>query len=407
MKLSTLLIAASVTASAQTLPTTIRVSSETVPPGGMAQMKVLLTSPKPITTGNMSMDLSGVFFDSIDGIALFDPTGDVVGAATVDHGQVNARFTSPNGTFGSAVDYPILTVALRLSTAVVPGQTFTVMLNPNASFWQDLLGSPIAVELKPGTITVGGSVNITDVLPGGGLVPAGGQIRILGLGFSPQTKVSMRGNAQASSIQYVSPTEIRATIKDGAQLDGTLIQVQNPDNSSDSYYSYMRGVPQGQSTRSLIAKTVPVFSLLTATEAVLPPTVSPVNAEYATAIALQNPSAATASVTVEGRDGAGAVLASITISLPQGTCISREVSELLGVSLPVGGYLHIASNQPVQAVGMLANDSTGIVAPIAVTILAGPPAPVAPPTTPSGGGSGSGSGSGGGGGGTSGGGKTP
>jgi hypothetical protein len=172
--------------------------------------------------------------------------------------------------------------------------------------------------------------------------------------------------------------------------------VQNPGNSSDSYYSYMRGVPQGQSARSLIATTAPVFSLLTATEAVLPPTVSPVNAGYVTAIALQNPSAATASVTVEGRDGADAVLASATITLPQGMRISREVSELLGVSLPVGGYLHIASNQPVQTLGMLANDSTGVVTPIAVTIIVGPP--------PSGGDDGGG---GGGGGGTSGKGKTP
>ena len=39
--------------SAQVLPTTIRVSSETAPPGGMAQMKVLLTSPMPISSGGM------------------------------------------------------------------------------------------------------------------------------------------------------------------------------------------------------------------------------------------------------------------------------------------------------------------------------------------------------------------
>src|SRR5215831_15957463 len=97
---------------AQVAPTTIRVTNEVAPPGGMAQMKVQLTSPKPITTGNMSVDMSGVFFDAIDGIALFSSTGDVVGAAVVNGGKVNVEFTSPKGTFGTSLDYPILTIAL-------------------------------------------------------------------------------------------------------------------------------------------------------------------------------------------------------------------------------------------------------------------------------------------------------
>src|SRR5437762_1403282 len=96
---------------AQVAPTTIRVTDEIAPAGGMAQLKVQLTSPKPITTGNMSIDMSGVFFDSIDGIALFSSTGDVAGAAVVNGGRVNVRFTSPNSTFGTSLDYPILTVA--------------------------------------------------------------------------------------------------------------------------------------------------------------------------------------------------------------------------------------------------------------------------------------------------------
>src|SRR5947207_11306778 len=87
--------------SAQVAPPTIRVTDEIAPAGGMAQIKVQLTSPKPITTGNMSMDFADGSFDSIDGIALFSGTGDVVGAAVVNGGKVNVRFTSPNGTFGT------------------------------------------------------------------------------------------------------------------------------------------------------------------------------------------------------------------------------------------------------------------------------------------------------------------
>src|SRR4051794_14109865 len=96
--------AACFTAPAQVAPITLRVSSETAPAGGMAQMKVLMTSPKPITSGGMYMSLADMSFESIDGIALFSDTGDVSGAAVVDGGKVNVQFTSPNGTFGTNAD---------------------------------------------------------------------------------------------------------------------------------------------------------------------------------------------------------------------------------------------------------------------------------------------------------------
>jgi hypothetical protein len=152
---------------AQVTPTTIKVSRETAPPGGMAQMKVLMTSPMPITSGGTRMDMSSVDFASIDGIALFNAAGDVVGAAVVDGGKVNMQFVSPKGSFGTTLDYPIMTVALRLKSTAQRGQAFPVSLDPSASLWRDLLGRPIAMELKPGSITVGGSISITNVLPGG------------------------------------------------------------------------------------------------------------------------------------------------------------------------------------------------------------------------------------------------
>jgi hypothetical protein len=370
---------------AQTTLPTIRVTSESAPPGGMAQMKVLLTSPKPITSGNMDLDMSDVAFDSIDGIALFNSNGDVGGAAVVDGGKVNVQFTSPKGTFGATEDYPLLTVALTLSKSAQPGQVFPVTLNPSASIWDDLLGAPIAFEFQQGKITVGGSVSITNVVPGGGMLPAGGMFSIFGMGFSPQTKVSIK-ELNASSIQYVSPVEFRVTLREAGALDGALITAQNPDNSIDTYYSYMRGVPAGQSSRSLLARTVPVFSINTAFEATLPPTISSqVNPNYFTALALQNPNPASADITVEARSANGALSGATLVTLASGARITREVSEWFGATLPTGGYLHIVSAQPVQMIGLLGNDQTGVVLPVAVDILRSPsPAPL-PPPTPSGG----------------------
>jgi len=370
---------------AQTTLPTIRVTSESAPPGGMAQMKVLLTSPKPITSGNMDLDMSGVDFDSIDGIALFNSNGDVGGAATVNGGKVNVQFTSPMGTFGADADYPLLTVALTLSQSAQPGQVFPVTLDPSASIWDDLLGAPIAFEFQQGKITVGGSVSITNVVPGGGSLPAGGVFSIFGMGFSPSTKVSIR-ELNASAIQYVSPTEFRVTLREAGVLDGALITVQNPDNSIDTYYSYMRGAPVGQSSRPLLARAVPVFSISTAFEATLPPTISSqVNPNYFTALALQNPNGASADITVEAHAANGALTGSTLVTLASGARITREVSEWFGAALPTGGYLHIVSAQPVQMQGLLGNDQTGVVLPIAVNILSSPAAAPQPPPSPSGG----------------------
>jgi len=344
----------------------------------MAQMKVLMTSPMPISSGGMYMDMSSVDFASIDGIALFNAAGDVNGAAVVNGGKVNMQFTSPNGTFGSTLDYPITTLALRLNPTAQNGQVFGVSLNQSASFWRDLLGLPIAVELKPGDITVGGSVSITNVVPGGGSLPAGGTFRILGMGFSPQTKVQVNP-LKASSIQYVSPEEIRVTVKDSGVLDGTKIQVSNPDKSADTYYSYLRGVPIGVSARPLLARTVPAFSNRTMFEAMLPSTISPlVNGDYFTAIALQNPGAADAVVTVESHAADGAVTGSTTVTLSSGSRLTREVAELLGSALPTGSYLRVVSAQPVQALGLLGNDQTGVVIPVAMVVLNAPPPTTAP-----------------------------
>ena len=87
------------------------------------------------------------------------------------------------------------------------------------------------------------------MIPGGGVIPAGGTFAVYGMNFSPKTKISLR-NANASSVTYVSPTEFLVTLHvSAALLDGVLITAQNPDNPIDTYYSYLRGVPVGRSFR--------------------------------------------------------------------------------------------------------------------------------------------------------------
>jgi hypothetical protein len=151
----------------------------------------------------------------------------------------------------------------------------------------------------------------------------------------------------------------------------------------------------GVSARPLLARTVPAFSTKTMFEAVLPSTISPmVNADYFTAIALQNPSAADTVVTLESHDSGGALTGSTTVTLPSGSRLTREVSELLGSVLPTGNYLRAISPQPVQMLGLLGNDRTGVVIPVAMVVLSAPAPPPVPVPAPTGGGGGGGTGSG-------------
>jgi len=336
------------------------VSSETTPVGGVAQVKVLLTSPQPITGGGAKFDGA---LGIADGISLFSPTGDVFGAAVQNGSSVDVRFVSPNGTYGANADYPIMTVTFGVGSNCFPGQIVPVSLG-SASWWQNALGSNIPVELKAGTITIGGSVSITNVVPGGGSLPAGATFDILGMNFSPKTQVQLR-SAQAQSITYINSGDIRVTLKNATVMDGVGIQLKNPDGSSDQYFSYLRGVAVGVSANPLIASAVPIFSTLTSTSATLGPVMLPqFNSPYALGLALQNPGAADAHITLELHSLPGAPVATVPLTLGPGMKISREVSEWFGVALPSGASVRVVSDRPVQSLGLLGNATDGSMMPV-------------------------------------------
>jgi hypothetical protein len=343
------------------VPITVRISKETVPPGGMAQVKVLVTSPQPITGGGVKFN--GALSDA-DGVALFSSTGDVFGAAVQNGGDLDIRFVSPNGTFGTDLDYPILAVTFGVGANAVPGNTTAVNAG-SAAFWKALLGGKLPIELKPGSVTIGGSVSITNVVPGGGTLPAGFTFRIEGVGFTPKTEVDL-GTLSASAITYVSPSRIDVTLRTAATMDGVSIRVRNPDHFSDIYYCYLRGMRLGRSANPLIAAAVPIFSTKTALSAVLPPLVLPqINSPYVVGLALQNPGLTPADIALE-LHSSGAVLAAVQLTLDPGTRMTRELSEWFGTPAPFGAYVTVKSTHPVQTLALLGNTTDGVVLPMAL-----------------------------------------
>src|SRR5258706_14023405 len=114
--------------STSTKQVSLHIPDEAAPPGGVVQMKFMVTEPTPISSGGPRFAFDTTF-DAVWGIELFCPAGDVNGVALVNGSQVNVFYTTSAGAQGS--DYPIMTVALHVRPDAVPGTTTQFQLDPS------------------------------------------------------------------------------------------------------------------------------------------------------------------------------------------------------------------------------------------------------------------------------------
>jgi hypothetical protein len=327
------------------------------PPGGMVQMKLLVTEPTPIATGSVMLSFDSSTFGGVSGISLFNPTGEVAGAAVIQGNQVHLRYTTTTGTSGT--DYPIMSFALRIRPDAGVGQKTQFALDPRSVWLLNLFGYARLRPIAPATITVGGSISITDVTPGGGVMLPGSILKIHGMGFQPKTQVQASG-MKLSSINIVSPEEIDLTIAEAVQVTGKKIQVVNSDGSQNVYFSYMRGVAVGSSTRPLLAATLPVFSSQTHSQATF--AVPPGGAGAFTALAMQNPSQSDAIITLASYTSSNVLLDQTTIRLPPGMKITRDILEWMPDSAQAS-YVSISATVPIQAMGLRGDSTNSTVLP--------------------------------------------
>lgn len=341
---------------APTRQISLHIPDETAPPGGIVQMKMLVTEPTPVTSSGPRIPIpSGT---RPVGIQLFNPTGDVNGVALIGPSSVSIASITSTGTQGS--DYPIMTVALQLPANISVGNKLSFSLDPASTWTLGLLGVATMKPIAPATITVGGSISITDVVPGGGIQPAGTTIRVQGIGFQQDTQVQL-SNIKASSISVVSPQEIQIVLAEPTQMSGKKIQVTNTDGSQDVYFSYMRGIALGQSNQTLLASALPIFSSMTYSQAVFA-TAATSSSEFS-GIAVQNPNLAASSVTFTLFSSSKDLLGSSTMVIPTGNRIMLEVSELTGVVPPQGSYVVVSADEPVQMFAFLGDNVMETVVP--------------------------------------------
>src|ERR1700682_3219021 len=186
---------------------TLQVSQETTPPSGFAQFKVTLTSPHLVSSGTIAMNFDAAVFGNIANLMVFSATGDAIGFANVNGQHLDVHFSSPSAAIGQMPNLPVLVVSIPVLAGVKPGTTTSVSLDASASPWNDSQGNPYTVQTTPANFTVGGTLSVASVIPGGGLLPAGTVLQVSGTGFTATTAVSVDG-VSISSMVVISPEKI-------------------------------------------------------------------------------------------------------------------------------------------------------------------------------------------------------
>jgi len=341
----------------------LTIPDETVPPGGMLQLKVKITEPKPISKGGQRTQFASKALGPIQGIALFSPAGDASGTAVLSKSSASFSLSSPLFTMGTNIDYPILTIAMPVKTTAAVGQTANLILDPSLSQWVDPTGQDYPAVLTNGILTVGGTLSISNIVPGGGVVPAGTKIAILGIGFQPDAVVQVN-EAILATQTYVSPNEIDVTLAADANMTSRRIRVINKStNEKATYYSYQRTTATGKSKHPLIASTVPLFAQSTWSVAYFRPVL---NASQFTGLALENPTTAPVKVVMQLFAANGALLKSHNLKLQPNKRFTRDLAELfVGVVPGTGTSLKVTAAVPIPMLGLLGDDVLGTVDPVA------------------------------------------
>jgi hypothetical protein len=343
----------------------LKVANALVPPGGMFQYQLMLTEPKPIGNSSSRPTLPT---GTATGIALNDPIGQTAGVAVISDAGIQITTTSPSATFGTSpdLDYPIVAIAMPIGPDAVVGSQFPLSIDLANSFWLDAFGQPYPQEIKPGTLTIGGTINISNVVPGGGFQPAGATVSIFGMGFTVDARVAMEGvNLATTDYLVVSPNQIDVILPDGLRMDGVRVRVKNKIGETAQYFSYLRAQPLGQSGNALVNRCYPLFSRTTYTSASLAWTR---NTTTFTALAAQNPRARSADITVEMLSATNQVMGSFTFPLPPTSKITRDLTDFFAQAPVDAVSVHVTSTQRVQLLGLLGDTAAGAVVPVIVSV---------------------------------------
>ena len=215
------------------------VSNEVALAGGYAQIKVRTAIPRQIVTGYFEMSFDPAVVSNVVSASAFGAKGDASAAIQIGGQTLSAFFSSPSGSVGQLPDLPLLVVNVKLRSDAAPGTVGAATLTPRAGSAFDPSGSAFVVSATSGSVTVGGSLSIQEVTPGGGLWASGKTIRVIGNGFTPASQLVLDG-VPISAPVFVSPNEIDFQLTGSTELSGKKMRVRNPGGESVTYYLFLK-----------------------------------------------------------------------------------------------------------------------------------------------------------------------
>jgi hypothetical protein len=321
-----------------------------VPPGGTSQL-ILIPPLDP-------NEPTPIIIDQVGGGGVIELTqlgaSEAAATALSDGTSVIIRTVSPD-TAALSSD-PMIAVTVAVSDQAAAGTTLNLTVTASGA---DPSSSSLPNVVNQVDSIGNGAVSIADVLPGGGLLPAGSPVVVVGSGFLPGAQVLIDGVSPAST-SWVDSSRIEVVTAADTQLDGKLVTVTNPDLTGAACFSILRTTDLGASATPLLAAAQAIFPLQARSSAVF----APPAAGTFFGLALQNPGSIDSTVSIELLDGGG-VVASTTVALPPLTRVSREVSELFPDVVPgAGSVFGLTATSPVQMLGLSGNDGDGSVTPV-------------------------------------------
>jgi uncharacterized protein (TIGR03437 family) len=240
-------------------PLELQITTNDTPPGGMAQIRIGPTTPIPIASGGLTVDLDPIVFGPIFAVDVFSATGDQMGYSSVKDRRVEVQLYSITGGIGRLPSMPMVVITVPVLASAAAGRTGKISVSSTSGPWKDVDGNQYLPGDSMGRMKAGGTMAINAVTPGGGLLAAGTTVRVDGLGFTPSSSVEIDG-AVVRSAQLTGPQSFQLILGGSADLTGKRVLVRNPDGTRAEFYCALRGRIQDFAIQG---SYVPIFPLST------------------------------------------------------------------------------------------------------------------------------------------------
>jgi hypothetical protein len=342
----------------------LEVSQDVTPAGGVAQIHLSLTEPKPIIRTKLVMEFDDSMIEDIQGVSIFSETGRAFGTAMRIGNKLVVQSVAPDGRYGMTFWQPIVSLSVRLRKDAPAGAAAKFQVLPESEFYK-ASGERWNVESNtPGGFKVDGAISVDEVVPSGGIVKAGQAIRILGRGFTEGTQVEFYG-VEEFEKHFVAPTEIQLVPEYDMQLDQKMISVFPENHPEKRVLPALRGVTSTASLYDNLSAMAPLFAPGTYQVARLDLPADLAEENRFAGVAVQNPEQDPVTVQVSAVDAGGGILFGAMIYLKTQELVVRDLEELFwGQKLPAGASLRVEADGPVQLMGLYGSRVEAAVLPI-------------------------------------------